>query len=58
MAAALDGLGSPLVGLAQLFQGPSFLVTDVLFPIFATVASLVVLGMGLVLWRKDAAKMG
>lgn len=52
--AVLDGAASMVVGLVQAVQGPSALVTNVLFVIFSIVGTLWVLAMGLQLWRRGA----
>jgi len=50
--AVLDGIGAALVGLVQATRGPSVLVTNVLFPIVSLIATVWVLIMGVLLWRK------
>lgn len=44
--------GSAVVGLAQATNGPSVLVTNILFPILSSIAILWVLVMGVLLGRK------
>ena len=53
--ALLGGLASALVGLIQAYNGPSVLVTNVLFPIFSVLLSLWVLLVGVLLGRKATA---
>lgn len=50
--AILDGLGAALTGLVQAYNGPSVLVTNVLFPIFSVIATLWVVAMGVLLWQR------
>ena len=51
-AAVVGGIGSALVGLVQLYNGPSFLVTNVLFTIFSILLTVWVFVMGILMWRK------
>lgn len=51
--AVLEGLASIPPGFIQAYNGPSVLVTNILFPIFSSIATVWGLLMGIHLWRKS-----
>ena len=50
--AVLASVGSALIGLNQAYNGPSVLVTNILFPIFSIIITIWVFVMGVLLWRR------
>jgi len=54
-AAVVLGIGAAVLGLVQAYQGPSNVVTNILFPIFSITITLWVLVMGVLMWRKASA---
>ena len=53
--AVVLGVGAAVLGLIQAYQGLSETVSTILFPIVATLISLWILVMGVLLWRKTGA---
>ncbi len=53
--AILGGVGETVVGIVQLYNGPSVLMTNLLFPVFAVLITVWVFIMGILMWRKASA---
>ncbi|MBI4337165.1 MAG: DUF4386 family protein [Chloroflexi bacterium] len=51
-AAVAAGVGAALVGLVQYYNGPSAMVTNVLFPVFSVILTVWLLVMGALMWLK------
>ena len=49
------GVAAAVLGLVQTYEGPSDLVTNILFPIVSILLTVWVLVMGILMWRKSAA---
>lgn len=54
VAAAL-GIASALLGFVQAYQGPSVLVTNILFPLLSILETIWTLVIGVLLWRRVTA---
>ena len=54
-AALALGIAGVLIGLIQTYQGPTDVVTNVLFPIVATLLTLWGIIVGILMWRKTTA---
>ncbi len=54
-AALVLGIAAALIGLVQAYNGPSTLVTNVLFPIVSILLTVWVLVIGVLMWRKAGA---
>ena len=54
-AGLVVGAAGSLLGLVQAYNGPSILVTIVLFPITATLLTAWMVAMGVLMWRKAGA---
>ena len=54
LLALVGGAGSLAVGTIQIFGGFSYIATNVLFPVFAFLLTIWLLGMGQALWRMSA----
>ena len=49
------GIAAAVLGLVQTYEGPSDLVTKILFPIVSILLTVWVLVMGILMWRKTTA---
>ena len=54
-AALVVGIAAALIGLVQAYNGPSDLLTNVLFPIASILLTVWVLVIGVLMWRKASA---
>ena len=54
-AALVVGIAAALIGLVQAYNGPSTLVTNVLFPIVSILLTVWALVIGVLMWRKAGA---
>ena len=54
-AALVVGIVAAVLGLIQAYEGPSTLVTNVLFPIASILLTVWVLVMGILMWRRAGA---